>query len=200
MARNFGFTSRLISWDKFRSFHIRMAVCALCLTCLHDLGHLSGSFVHATDPQSRGAVVNLFGRRWDTASYGLFVRSLPGWTGLTCFMGLFDHIPLQYGVCENPTLRDIPDRPPTDLSDDIALNGSRGRPPPAISCPWLYLGPADTARSRREVLSDGTGFSKSIYRDSDHERDGRAALHCQVYSTAAAVACQGRAVCLCPHP
>lgn len=82
-------------------------------------------FVHAIDPQNRGAVVNLFGQRWDTASYELFVRSLPGSTGLTCFMVFSTMSPLQYAVCENPMLRDILDLPPTGLSDDIALNGLR---------------------------------------------------------------------------
>ncbi|KAH7413720.1 FAD-binding domain-containing protein [Phaeosphaeria sp. MPI-PUGE-AT-0046c] len=86
--RRFYFISRFVNWDLSQSFHIKMSIMALCLATLHAIGHLSGSFVFGSMPSRQEAVANVIGQDAVPRSYSDYVRSLPGWTGLTalsCF-------------------------------------------------------------------------------------------------------------------
>lgn len=86
--RRFYFISRFVNWDLSQSFHIKMSIMALCFATLHAIGHLSGSFVFGSMSSRQEAVGNVIGQDAVPRSYSDYVRSLPGWTGLTaisCF-------------------------------------------------------------------------------------------------------------------
>ena len=86
--RRFYFISRFVNWDLSQSFHIKMSVLALCFATLHAIGHLSGTFVFGSMASRQDAVANVIGQDAVPRSYHDYVRSLPGWTGLTaisCF-------------------------------------------------------------------------------------------------------------------
>ena len=80
------YMSRFINWDLSQTFHIRMSILALVLATLHAIGHLSGSFVFGSKPD-RAAAVEALGIP-TPKPYIAFVRSIPGFTGLTA-LGLF---------------------------------------------------------------------------------------------------------------
>lgn len=86
--RRFYFISRFINWDLSQSFHIKMSIVALVFATLHAIGHLSGSFVFGSMASRQGAVANVIGQDAVPRSYTDYLRSLPGWTGLTS-LGLF---------------------------------------------------------------------------------------------------------------
>jgi dual oxidase len=86
--RRFYFISRFVNWDLSQSFHVKMSILALCLATLHAIGHLSGSFVFGSMAGRQDAVANVIGQDAVPRAYIDYVRSLPGWTGLTslsCF-------------------------------------------------------------------------------------------------------------------
>lgn len=86
--RRFYFISRFVNWDLSQSFHIKMSIVALFFATLHAIGHLTGSFVFGSRPNRQDAVAVIVGQDGVPRSYGDYVRSLPGWTGLTalsCF-------------------------------------------------------------------------------------------------------------------
>lgn len=86
--RRFYFVSRFINWDLSQSFHIKMSIVALCFATLHAIGHLSGSFVFGSMSHRQDAVAIVAGADAVPRRYIDYVRSLPGWTGLTaigCF-------------------------------------------------------------------------------------------------------------------
>ncbi|CAH0021598.1 unnamed protein product [Clonostachys rhizophaga] len=75
--------SRFINWDLSQDFHIRISCVAILLATLHALGHLTGSFVHGSNSANEQAVADLLGPDWVPRSYIAYIRSLPGFTGLT---------------------------------------------------------------------------------------------------------------------
>jgi dual oxidase len=86
--RRFYFISRFVNWDLSQSFHIKMSIIALCFATLHAIGHLTGSFVFGSMSSRQAAVGNVIGHDAVPRRYYDYVRSLPGWTGLTaisCF-------------------------------------------------------------------------------------------------------------------
>lgn len=86
--RRFYFISRFINWDLSQSFHIKISIVALVFATLHAIGHLSGSFVFGSMASRQDAVANVLGQDAVPRSYTTYLRSLPGWTGLTS-LGLF---------------------------------------------------------------------------------------------------------------
>lgn len=86
--RRFYFISRFVNWDLSQSFHIKMSVVALFFATLHAIGHLSGSFVFGSMAHRQDSVAVVLGADAVPRSYIDYVRTLPGWTGLTaigCF-------------------------------------------------------------------------------------------------------------------
>jgi hypothetical protein len=80
--------SRFFNWDLSQEFHIRISCVALLLATLHAIGHLAGSFVHGSDPKHEDAVAAALGPDMVPRPYIDYVRSLPGFTGITA-LGLF---------------------------------------------------------------------------------------------------------------
>ncbi|KAF1847908.1 uncharacterized protein K460DRAFT_279063 [Cucurbitaria berberidis CBS 394.84] len=86
--RRFYFISRFINWDLSQSFHIKMSIVALLFATLHAIGHLGGSFVFGSMASRQDAVAVIVGHDGVPRSYMDYVRSVPGWTGMTslaCF-------------------------------------------------------------------------------------------------------------------
>jgi dual oxidase len=81
--RRYYFISRFINWDLSQSFHIKMSIVALFFATLHAIGHLSGSFVFGSMASRQPAVAVVLGQDTVPRAYADYVRSLPGWTGLT---------------------------------------------------------------------------------------------------------------------
>ncbi|KAF2743229.1 hypothetical protein M011DRAFT_411012 [Sporormia fimetaria CBS 119925] len=86
--RHFRHVSRFINWDLSQSFHIKMSIVALFFATLHAIGHLSGSFVFGSRSNRQEAVAVLLGPDAVPRSYVDYVRSLPGFTGLSA-LGCF---------------------------------------------------------------------------------------------------------------
>ncbi|OBS22748.1 hypothetical protein FPOA_09078 [Fusarium poae] len=80
--------SRFFNWDLSQEFHIRISCVAILLATLHAIGHLTGSFVHGSDPANEDAVAEALGPDMVPRPYIDYVRSLPGFTGITA-LGLF---------------------------------------------------------------------------------------------------------------
>ncbi|KAK1469176.1 FAD-binding domain-containing protein [Colletotrichum melonis] len=80
--------SRFINWDLSQSFHIKISCLALALATLHAIGHLTGSFYHGSRPENQDAVAAVLGPDAVPRPYVEYVRSLPGFTGITA-LGLF---------------------------------------------------------------------------------------------------------------
>ncbi|KAI3543674.1 FAD-binding domain-containing protein [Colletotrichum abscissum] len=80
--------SRFINWDLSQSFHIKISCLALALATLHAVGHLTGSFYHGSRPGNQDAVAAVLGPDAVPRPYVEYVRSLPGFTGITA-LGLF---------------------------------------------------------------------------------------------------------------
>ncbi|KAF4553416.1 Ferric reductase NAD-binding domain-containing protein 1 [Elsinoe fawcettii] len=81
--RRFYYISRFINWDRSQSFHIKISIAALVLATTHAIGHLSGTFVYGSRPNRQNAVGVLLGPDAVPRPYVVYVRSLPGWSGLT---------------------------------------------------------------------------------------------------------------------
>lgn len=86
--RRFKHISRFINWDLSQSFHIKMSCAALCFATLHAIGHLTGSFLYGSRPAQEQAVAAVLGPEAVPRPYIDYVRSLPGWSGITA-LGLF---------------------------------------------------------------------------------------------------------------
>lgn len=82
------YVSRFINWDMSQAFHISISCVALVLATLHAIGHLGGSFVWGSRKESEESVGILLGPDAVPRPYVEYVRSLPGFTGLTA-LGLF---------------------------------------------------------------------------------------------------------------
>lgn len=84
-ARHSYYLSQFINWDRSQSFHIKISIAAMALATLHVIGHLCGSFVFGSMASRQNVVTSVLGQEM---SYGDYVASRPGWTGLTalaCF-------------------------------------------------------------------------------------------------------------------
>lgn len=86
--RRWYYISRFINWDLSQRFHVVISCVALTLASLHAIGHLTGSFVFGSMTSREPAVAILLGADAVPRSYVDFVRTTPGWTGLTA-LGLF---------------------------------------------------------------------------------------------------------------
>lgn len=86
--RKWYYVSRFINWDLGQSFHIKMSCAALALATLHAIGHLTGSFNWGSRQSNQDEVAALLGPDAVPRPYVRYVRSLPGWTGVTA-LGLF---------------------------------------------------------------------------------------------------------------
>jgi predicted ferric reductase len=87
LRRNY-LISRFINWDLSQEFHIRMSIAGLVLATIHAIAHLSGTLVKGSSASRQAAVALISGPDSVPRSYGSYVRSLPGWTGivaLICF-------------------------------------------------------------------------------------------------------------------
>ncbi|KAK0750633.1 FAD-binding domain-containing protein [Schizothecium vesticola] len=82
------YISRFINWDMSQAFHISISCVALVLATLHAIGHLSGSFVWGSRKENEESVGILLGPDAVPRPYIEYVRSRPGFTGLTA-LGLF---------------------------------------------------------------------------------------------------------------
>ncbi|KAF4974204.1 hypothetical protein FZEAL_8864 [Fusarium zealandicum] len=80
--------SRFLNWDLSQKFHIRISCVAILLATLHAIGHLTGSFVSGSDPANEDDVAYILGPDMVPRPYVEYVRSLPGFTGITA-LGLF---------------------------------------------------------------------------------------------------------------
>ncbi|KAF2021262.1 hypothetical protein BU24DRAFT_383304 [Aaosphaeria arxii CBS 175.79] len=86
--RRFQHISRFINWDLSQSFHIKMSCVGLFFATLHAIGHLTGSFVFGSKASRQQNVAAVIGQDAVPKSYHDYVKSTPGWTGLTaigCF-------------------------------------------------------------------------------------------------------------------
>lgn len=100
LLRNSSYLSGVVNFDKFRSFHIRMAICAFVLAYIHTLGHLSGTFARGSDAKFRAAVIQVLGRKFEDVTYADFMFSLPGWTGTVALVNFTLIV-----VCSTPMAR-----------------------------------------------------------------------------------------------
>ncbi|OLN85589.1 Superoxide-generating NADPH oxidase heavy chain subunit C [Colletotrichum chlorophyti] len=80
--------SRFVNWDLSQAFHIQISCVALVLASLHAIGHLTGSFVHGSRSSNEDRVAEVLGPDMVPRPYIEYVRSLPGFTGITA-LGLF---------------------------------------------------------------------------------------------------------------
>jgi predicted ferric reductase len=80
--------SRFLNWDLSQKFHVRISCVAVLLATLHAIGHLTGSFLHGSRPENQQEVATVLGPDAVPRPYIDYVRSLPGFTGITA-LGLF---------------------------------------------------------------------------------------------------------------
>lgn len=82
-CRRFYYLSRFVNWDRHQSFHIWMACISLGFATLHAIGHLTGTFLYGSRLAQQDNLAQLLGPDQVPKPYISFIRSLPGWTGLT---------------------------------------------------------------------------------------------------------------------
>ncbi|KAK4555649.1 hypothetical protein LTR86_007402 [Recurvomyces mirabilis] len=87
LRRNY-YVSRFINWDLSQIFHVRMSIVGLFFASLHAIGHLSGTFVFGSSRGRQENVAAVLGPDAVPRPYITYVRTLPGWSGLTA-LGLF---------------------------------------------------------------------------------------------------------------
>ncbi|KAM0717134.1 hypothetical protein Q7P37_006986 [Cladosporium fusiforme] len=85
LRRNY-LISRFVNWDLSQEFHIRMSICGLVLATMHAISHLSGTLVQGSSASREEALIRLHGPDSVPRSYGSYVRSLPGWTGIVALL------------------------------------------------------------------------------------------------------------------
>ena len=85
LRRNY-IISRFINWDLSQEFHIRMSIAGLVLATMHAIAHLSGTLVQGSRASRQDAVARVIGPESVPRTYGSYVRSLPGWTGITALL------------------------------------------------------------------------------------------------------------------
>jgi predicted ferric reductase len=85
LRRNY-IISRFINWDLSQEFHIRMSIAGLVLASMHAIAHLSGTLVHGSRASNQEAIAGIQGPDSVSRTYGSYVRSLPGWTGIVALL------------------------------------------------------------------------------------------------------------------
>ncbi|KAH7135232.1 FAD-binding domain-containing protein [Dendryphion nanum] len=88
ILRRVSLISRFINWDVSQSFHIKMSIVGLFFATVHAIGHLTGSFVFGSKANRQDRVAVVIGEDAVPRAYVDYVRSIPGWSGLTslgCF-------------------------------------------------------------------------------------------------------------------
>lgn len=65
--------SRFINWDLSQAFHIRISIAALCLSCLHAIGHLTGTFLYGSRPSQQEDLAVILGTAAVPMTYADFV-------------------------------------------------------------------------------------------------------------------------------
>lgn len=85
LRRNY-LISRFINWDLSQEFHVRMSIAGLVLATMHAIAHLSGTLVQGSSAANEEALARLHGPDSVPRSYGSYVRSLPGWTGIVALL------------------------------------------------------------------------------------------------------------------
>lgn len=100
LIRRFKYIPRIINWDRSQSTHVWMAMAGLGLSTVHAIGYLAGSFVHGSQSAHEAEVQKIFEPYPAPKSYVQFVKTLPGWTGITA-LGLFWII----AILSTPTVR-----------------------------------------------------------------------------------------------
>ncbi|TQN65443.1 Dual oxidase 1 [Colletotrichum shisoi] len=89
MRRSY-YVSRFVNWDLSQSFHIKISIAALVFATLHTIGHLTGSFYHASRPANRDRVADVLGGPDNVPGpYAAYVRTLPGITGITALSSFY---------------------------------------------------------------------------------------------------------------
>lgn len=86
LLRRLYYISRFLNFDLSRNFHIRISCVALLLATLHGLSHLSGTFIHSSNPANWKAIAEIIGP--GERHYIDYIRSVPGITGIIG-LGLF---------------------------------------------------------------------------------------------------------------
>lgn len=84
--RRFWTISRFVNWDLSQSFHVYMSCVGLFFATLHAIGHLAGDFLYSTRPAQRDDLAAYLGPQILPISYADWIRSLPGWSGITCIL------------------------------------------------------------------------------------------------------------------
>ena len=73
-CRRYTWLGSAINWDYSRSFHIYMAIATIFFGMLHGIGHLAGSFVHASLPANHMSTNSLLGKPpQEAVRYGSFM-------------------------------------------------------------------------------------------------------------------------------
>ena len=85
LRRNY-LISRFINWDLSQEFHIRMSIAGLVFATMHAISHLSGTLVQGSSASRQDAVARILGPESVPRTYGSYVRSLPGWTGIVALL------------------------------------------------------------------------------------------------------------------
>ena len=75
--------SKFINWDLSQAFHIKMSIAGLFFASLHAIGHLSGSFLYGSRQAQQDDVAKILGPDAVPKPYIQYVRTLPGWSGIT---------------------------------------------------------------------------------------------------------------------
>lgn len=84
--RRFWTVSRFVNWDLSQAFHIYLSCVGLFFATLHAIAHLTGDILYSSRPGQASDVAAYFGEEILPLTYGDWVRSLPGWTGITCIL------------------------------------------------------------------------------------------------------------------
>lgn len=100
LARGSPYLSGVINIDKFRTFHMRMAICAFVLSMLHTIGHLSGTFLQGSEAKFRSAVVEVLGEKYQDVTYAKYMYTLAGWSGTVAIL-----IFILIVICSTPMAR-----------------------------------------------------------------------------------------------
>lgn len=80
------YISKFVNWDLSQMFHIRISIAGLFFATLHAIGHLTGSMLTGSQPGREQEVAEYLGPDEVPRPYIRWVRSLPGWTGLTAII------------------------------------------------------------------------------------------------------------------
>lgn len=88
--RRFYGLGRVVNWDRSQTFHIIMSCIGLGFASLHAIGHLTGSMLYGSRRGQGRDVAAYLGPDAVNAQgyrpYAWYIRSLPGWSGITALL------------------------------------------------------------------------------------------------------------------